>query len=345
MGEKAEYLSMTSLAEVYEETSEGPELQRLYLGTGLFAAGVGLTLLAILIASTGVLSGFGVDVYGARKIAGVIGGIGVPAVLMGVFTVLPTSRRIKAAAAIGASICVLGVTLFWYAYPTYWITGPGATDMTLQVVGVYFVGLVTAGWCLFSAVVNFKTRNDPGGTVKMEITREGETKVVEVPKSEVSTGVGGVGMFGDTPDGDVETQTNRPDRSSGRSQSSSPSRTSTDTGFGSTGSDTTTGGTFGTSGPSTRGSEPGVGLQSSPTSDGGATTRDISSPLDENAGAELLDDGPDPSQADTYCGNCVHFDYIRDRGMQPYCARYDEIMDDMEACEEWAANNSGSRSR
>ncbi|MFW5919844.1 MAG: DUF7139 domain-containing protein, partial [Halanaeroarchaeum sp.] len=255
---------MTSLAEVYEETSEGPELQRLYLGTGLFAAGVGLTLLAILIASTGVLSGFGVDVYGARKIAGVIGGIGVPAVLMGVFTVLPTSRRIKAAAAIGASICVLGVTLFWYAYPTYWITGPGATDMTLQVVGVYFVGLVTAGWCLFSAVVNFKTRNDPGGTVKMEITREGETKVVEVPKSEVSTGVGGVGMFGDTPDGDVETQTNRPDRSSGRSQSSSPSRTSTDTGFGSTGSDTTTGGTFGTSGPSTRGSEPGVGLQSSP---------------------------------------------------------------------------------
>lgn len=323
---------MTSLAEVYEETTEGPELQRLYLGTGLFVAGVGLSLLAILIGSTGVLSGFGVDVYGARHIAGILAGIGVPAVLMGVFSVLPTSRRIKAAAAIGASICVLGVTLFWHAYPTYWITGPGAQDLTLQVVGVYFIGLVTTGWCLFTAVVNFKTRNDPGGTVTMEITREGETKVVEVPKSqvsEVSEGVGGVGMFGNKPDGNVETQTNR----SGRSGS-----TATDSGFSGGGDAGATSGTFGTSGP-----EPGVGLQSSPTSDGGATTQDISSPINEDSNAELLHDGPDPSKADTYCGNCGHFDYIRDRGMQPYCAFHDEIMDDMEACEQWAANNSGSR--
>jgi len=332
--EKAEYLSMTSLAEVYEETSEGPELQRLYLGIGLFVAGVALSLLAVLIASTGVLSGFGVGLYDARKIAGVLGGIGVPAVLMGVFTVLPTSRRIKAAATIGASICVLGVSLFWYAYPTYWITGPGAQDLTLQVVGVYFVGLVTAGWCLFSAVVNFKTRNDPGGTVTMEVTREGETKVVEVPKSEVSEFSGGVGMFGDTPEGNVETQTNRPDRSASSAANA---------GVGSGGSGATTDGTFGTSTRST--AEPGVGLQSTPSSDGGATTQDIRSPLDEDSDAELLDDGPDPTQADTYCGNCTHFDYIRDRGMQPYCAFHDEVMDDMEACEEWAPNNAGSRSR
>jgi hypothetical protein len=325
---------MTSLAEVYEETSEGPELQRLYLGTGLFVVGVALSLLAVIVASTGILSGFVADVRGAWKIAGLLAGVGVPAFLMGVFTVLPTTRRIKAAAAIGASICVLGVTLFWHAYPTYWITGPGAQDLTLQVVGVYFIGLVTSGWCLFTAVVNFKTRNDPGGTVTMEITREGETKVVEVPKSQVSEvteGGGGVGMVGSTPDGNVETQTNQ----SGRSGS-----TATDSGFTASGAGGATSGTVGTSGP-----EPGVGLQSSPTSDGGATTQDISSPIDEDSDAELLNDGPDPSQADTYCGNCIHFDYIRDRGMQPYCAFHDEIMDDMEPCEQWAANNSGSRGR
>jgi len=340
---------MTSLAEVYEETSEGPELQRLYLGTGLFVGGVALTLLAILIASTSVLSGFDVGLYDARKIAGLLGGVGVPAVLMGVFTVLPTSRRIKAAAAIGASICVLGVSLFWHAYPTYWITGPGAQDLTLQVVGVYFVGLVTAVWCLFTAVVNFKTRNDPGGTVKMEITREGETKVVEVPKSqvsEVSDGVGGVGMFGETPEGNVETQTNRPDRSSGPSGTATASGASGGSGFGSGGGGATTGGTFGSSGTSSRsGSEPGVGLQPGPASDGGATTKEIDSPLDEDSDAELLDDGPDPSRADTYCGNCAHFDYVRDRGMQPYCAYHDEVMDDMEPCEGWAPNNAGSRGR
>jgi membrane protein implicated in regulation of membrane protease activity len=337
---------MTSLAEVYGETRDGPELQRLYLGTGLFVGGVALSLLAILVASTGVLYGFGFDLFGTRKIAGLLAGVGVPAVLMGVFTVLPTSRRIKAAAAIGASICILGVTMFWHAYPMYWVGSTAAKDLTLQVAGVYFVGLVTAGWCLFTAVVNFKTRNDPGGTVTMEVTREGETKVVEVPKSEIEDGspsVGGVGMFGSTPDEHVETQTNRPDKSSGttrRTGSTGATGSSASNEFGSIGASSSTGRTRARS---SRGSEPGVGLQSSPTSDGGAASRDISSPMDETADAELLDDSTAPAPTDSYCGNCTHFDYIRDHGMQPYCAYHDETMEDMEACEQWAANNAGSR--
>jgi hypothetical protein len=40
---------------------------------------------------------------------------------------------------------------------------------------------------------------------------------------------------------------------------------------------------------------------------------------------------------DRYCGNCAHFDYVRtDRGIQPYCGLHDELMDDMDACEEWS---------
>ena len=43
-------------------------------------------------------------------------------------------------------------------------------------------------------------------------------------------------------------------------------------------------------------------------------------------------DGP----GDTYCGNCAQFEYVRtDQGMQPYCGHHDELMDDMDACEEW----------
>ncbi|MFC6754747.1 hypothetical protein ACFQEU_14970, partial [Halorubrum tibetense] len=43
-------------------------------------------------------------------------------------------------------------------------------------------------------------------------------------------------------------------------------------------------------------------------------------------------DGP----GDTYCGNCAEFDYVRtDDGMRPYCGHYDELMDDMDACDQW----------
>ena len=39
---------------------------------------------------------------------------------------------------------------------------------------------------------------------------------------------------------------------------------------------------------------------------------------------------------DRYGGSCQHFDYVRtDQGIQPYCGLHDELMDDMDACEEW----------
>jgi hypothetical protein len=77
-------------------------------------------------------------------------------------------------------------------------------------------------------------------------------------------------------------------------------------------------------------------------SDGGASASDIRSPLDGSGddGTEFLPnpgDEPRPRQiGDTYCGNCQHFDYVRtDAGIQPYCGLHDELMDDMDACEEW----------
>jgi hypothetical protein len=79
-------------------------------------------------------------------------------------------------------------------------------------------------------------------------------------------------------------------------------------------------------------------------SDGGSAEADISSPLDEagpegpsspstpSPGSPAARDGP----GDTYCGNCAKFDYVRtDDGMRPYCGHYDELMDDMEACDSW----------
>ncbi len=322
---------MTSLSEVYERKRGGPGLRRLYLGTGLFLAGALLAVCAVVIGTTGVLRGFGVGLFGERKIAGLLGGVGVPAVLLGVFTVLPTSNRNKAAAVVGASVCLLGVVLFSHAYPTYWIGSSAATDYTLPVAGVYFLGLLTAVWSLFVAVVNFKTRNDPGGTVDMTVERQGRTRIVTVPER-VSSAVGGVGLLGGTPDGDVETQTNRPEATSDGGASAS---TTASTG-GSTSGTTSTGG-------------------ARATGDGGTATETISTPGRDDGtkpegapsdrhDAVLLDDEPDPQRADTYCGNCRHFEYVRtERGMQPYCGAHDEVMDDMEACEEWAPNNEGGQ--
>jgi cytochrome c biogenesis protein CcdA len=332
---------MTSLAEAYEENvGEVGSVRRLYLGVGLFVAGALLVVLGIVMSTTSVHAVFGLEYWQGREVAGVLAGLGVPAVFVGIFSVLPASQRVRAAAAIGAGIAVLGVALFTHAYPYQWAGVGEGPDFTFQVVAVYFLGVLVTFWCLFVAVANFKTRNDPGGTVTLEISQEGEVRTVEVAKGELEdfddlddlralktglaesaagdldddstptalpgeaaadeeTGLGGVGFFGDTPDGETPTQTNQSDSGTARS-----------------------------------GQE--VAGRSVATSDGGTASDDITSPLDDA-------DAPDqPRQrtTDAYCGNCKHFEYVRTNdGMQPRCGYYGRTMDDMDACEQWEPNS------
>jgi hypothetical protein len=199
---------MTSLGEVYNgESGRHPvSNRRLSVGIALFTAGVLLVLVGIVVATTDVLSA-DLTLFEAREYAGILAGVGVPAVFLGVLTVLPASTRTRVTAVVGSAVAVLGVALFTHAYPCRWSgasCAPGLPNLTLPTVGLYFVGTLVTFWGLFVGVANFKTRNDPGGTVHMEVTRQGETKVVEVEKS---SGLGGVGFLGSTPDGDVETQT------------------------------------------------------------------------------------------------------------------------------------------
>jgi hypothetical protein len=289
---------MTSLSEAYRggEARGGTDLRRLYAGVGLFVVGALLLTTAIVITTTQVYVGNGTTLTDARHLGGVLGGVGLPAIFLGVFVVLPSSRATKAAAGIGAAIAMLGVGLFWHAYPCGWIGAvcPGnPAKLTLPTVGLYFLGTMTTFWCLFVGVANFKTRNDPGGTARVDVTTKGETKVVEVERDR--GGLGGLGFFGEDPDGDVDTQTNRG------------------------GAGTATTGTAGT------------------TADGGTSTqeiREVSRRPDEGAEVETTST---VSAGDRYCGNCGSFEYVRtDEGIQPYCGRFDDLMDDMDACEEWA---------
>lgn len=296
---------MTSLAEVYHG-ARNESLRRLYLGTGLFAAGALLSVVAILVASTGVLRPLGFGVYEAREVAGVLAGLGVPAVFVGIFTVLPASDRERAIAAVGAAIAVLGVVLFWATYPEQWITA-AEDHLTLPVTTVYFIGVLTTFWSLFTAVVNFKVRNDPGGTVTLERVIGGETKLVEVPVSELegSTvselgGMGGVGVMGD-----VDREPVFAEESAETMDDAIVERSAGST-------------------------DPGG---STPASDGGTQPEPLGTPgTDDRATAHA-------SNPDRYCGSCEHFDYVNSDGdIKPYCGHHDELMDDMEACDAWSPN-------
>ena len=198
---------MASLSEVYERGRGGADLRRLYAGVALFLVGVVLAVTGLVFGtSTAVAELFGLGVFEAREVAITAAGVGFPLTFIGVVTVLPQSgRRVRVASFVGAAISLFGVLLFWEFYPMQWYGME--TDYTLPVSGIYFVGVLTTFWAVFVAVANFKTRTDPGGTVKLEITKQGKTRVVKVSNEGLRNRLSGIGFLGSTPDGDTPTQT------------------------------------------------------------------------------------------------------------------------------------------
>lgn len=289
---------MTSLSEVYEGgvNTVASRRQRL-LGLALFAVGTVMVVGAIPLATTEVSAWLGIDVFGARQFAGILAGLGLPAVFVGIFAVLPASGPTRAAGAIGSALAVFGVILFSHAYPYRWISND--PQLALVTAVVYVTGTLLTFWCLFIAVATFKTRNDPGGTARVEITDEGRVRVISAGPQSVP-GFGSVGLFGNDPDGDVPTQTND-DSASDDILAPEP---------------TSDGGT--------------AILDTPATTD--ATT-------DEQFDAEVIEAAQQRGRPDEYCGNCTHFEYVRADGeLAPYCGLHRDVMADMDACEEWQQN-------
>ncbi len=273
---------MANLAEVYDRRRGGGNIdpRRAAVGVTLFLIGAAMAVIGLVLASTEILSVWGIGRYESRRIAGILGGLGVPAVFIGILTVLPASDRLRASAALGAGIAVVGVVLFAFVYPDQWLGTRGLDrHYTFETATIYFFGTLITFWCFFVSVANFKTRNDPGGTVNLEVKTAGRTRIVEVDRK-VRSGLGGIGLFGND----------------------SPTPTTT-------------------------------------VSDGGSTATGISTPMDDDDGAILgTDDGAERASVDRYCGNCRHFEYVRDaNGMTPYCGYHKELMEDMEPCEAWDA--------
>jgi hypothetical protein len=304
---------MTSLTDVYDGgVGVVANPRQRFAGTALFLVGAAMVVGAIPIATTDLARGIGLSLFEARELAGVLAGLGVPAVFVGILTVLPAGRGTRAGAAIGASLAVLGVAMFAYAYPYNWVaTNPA---MAVGTTLLYSVGTLVAFWCLFVGIATFKTRNDPGGTARLEITDEGTVKIVSSDSR--IPGMGGIGLFGTDPNGDVATQTNdgeddtlvaEPDVDETMPSQSRPQPT-----------------------------------KPTPAGDGAGAVQ-TTSPADTDpaaADANIREAVQERGRPDRYCGNCSHFEYVRAEGdIAPYCGFHEELLEDMDACEQWDANN------
>ncbi len=149
--------------------------------------------------------------------------------------------------------------------------------------------------------------------LEMNVTRRNQT-IVEVPEEEQSSGgFGGIGLLGGTPDGDVETQTNADSTGSkGTTETASRADDGTVLSADDDGSQSARSSPSSTGGTSGRSAGNGIATPT-PTSDGGSTTDNVSSPMDGGDDAEIVDAPaePDPDPTDRYCGNCRHFEYVR----------------------------------
>jgi cytochrome c biogenesis protein CcdA len=195
---------MTSLSDVYEgNVGSVVDRRQRILGAGLFVTGVVAVAVAIVVGTTGIGATLGLDFVAAREVAGILAGLGLPAVFVGIVAVLPASPAVRAAAAVGAGLAVLGTALFGHAYPEQWISAdPVLTALTILV---YSVGTLVIFWCLFAGLATFETRDDPGGTARLNVTEAGTVRIVSDTTDRTRSGVG----LTSTPDGGVATQTNR----------------------------------------------------------------------------------------------------------------------------------------
>jgi len=352
---------MTSLSEVYEggvRTVVGR--RRRVLAMVLFATGVAVGTAAILLTTTGVRSWAGLSVTEAREIAGVLAGLGLPAAMVGIFLALPASDETRAAAVIGSSVSVFGVLLFVYAYPDSWLEEEPA--LAVATVAIYTLGVLVTFWCLFVAVATFNRREDPGGTARVEVTEEGTVRLVSsdsevtAPGADGSSvpGLGGIGLVGRDPDGDVPTQTNdedgeppdtpaSPSRTDAGSRAATGASASTETTAADGAAQASERDSASTSEPepqqestASTGQRRGMGTQPEPTSDGGQS-------VPGSSDAALIS-GSDGGQPDAYCGNCTYFEYVEVGGdLDPYCGYHQEFMKDLDPCERWTANTTDDR--
>jgi hypothetical protein len=166
---------MPSLDETYDRKRRWADVRDpRRVGTGLALVGSGVLAVALAV----VVLAVGGDTTAAKQFAGIVAGTGIPVLLLGIVVVLPASSQKRRRVFVGTAFAGLGVVLFWFAYPDRWTQT--ADSLAFETLAVYTLGCAVALWFVFGALVSTRLRNNPQGTVSLEVVREGETKTVEV---------------------------------------------------------------------------------------------------------------------------------------------------------------------
>jgi hypothetical protein len=174
---------MPSLDEAYDHGgSEIARSRRVSAGLALLA--VGALGVAVAVAFVGVAG----HKTTAKSYAGVLAGLGIPAMLLGVVVVLPAGNRERIGVLAGTALAAVGVWLFWHTYPARWTRT--ADPLAFETLSVYGLGCAVALWFVFRSIASFRRHNVPQGTVELEIVRHGKTRTIEVDEKQYRSLVG-----------------------------------------------------------------------------------------------------------------------------------------------------------
>lgn len=143
-----------SLNDLYVQYIGEPEKKRdVYLGFGLFFAGIALGALGLL---TFLYSGFqptdSTAFWQFREIALVLGFLGLPSFVLSIVVLLPVDRRARIASLVGAALCAVATMYFVTVYPYDW-TNAGGTDGSTITIVIYAAGLVVLSGSTGAALI------------------------------------------------------------------------------------------------------------------------------------------------------------------------------------------------
>ncbi len=130
-----------------------PESEQEAHGYWMFATGLMFGLLGLFVFAFSTMPSPGsAAAFTTRQVAGILGGVGLPLLMLGIVYRLPINKTADRVALVGALICFGAIGAFIANYPFNWNIpdGSGAADYAAIITGLYGVGLLVIG---FAALV------------------------------------------------------------------------------------------------------------------------------------------------------------------------------------------------
>jgi len=134
--------------EAYASRFGEPRFKQEAHGYWLFVAGVLLGVVGLFVLAFSTMPEPRTPAaFGRRQFAGILGGVGLPLLMLGIVYRLPVKRKVDRVALLGTLVCLVAVVAFVVYYPGNWNvpSGGAGADYAVPVTGVYGVGLLVIG--------------------------------------------------------------------------------------------------------------------------------------------------------------------------------------------------------